>query len=106
MMTQNVPVPIDLPEPEHLVYDNNDAELEIGVTAEDKYVLEDDNKLYELEALIPIIDQEMSLKDPANRKLKISGDKMAHYEAVFQLIALAKERGYAPILVFDAEGEE
>lgn len=97
----SAPLPVDLPEPDRKYVVSEKGALEIVVNAEDKYIYEGEE--YELVEIIVIINGVMESKDPSERTLKILGDKMAHYDAVFQLIAFSKENGIKPILAFSAE---
>jgi biopolymer transport protein ExbD len=91
-------IPIDLPQNSELPKGQDRPTIVVGVNANSTYVLEGSDQSYSLEELIPVLDGKMS--EQTEKKIKISGDKIANYEAVFQLIALAKQREWTPVLGF------
>lgn len=93
------PIPVDLPEPEHHSNYGEDPSVTVNVTAEDEYMLND--TIYPYEELEPKLLLATENGEGPRHKLKIAGDKMAHYEAVFRLIAFSKENEISPILVFE-----
>lgn len=76
--------------------------LNIGVNSANEYMIATEpDKLYTFEDLEPIIISKMEQNLEDNDKIKISGDRDADYQYVFRLIALCKEKGWKPILVFE-----
>lgn len=72
--------------------------LTVEVTVDDIYILdgqEYDFKTLNLEMLARISSVEVS-----NGQMKIIGDRMAHYEAVFKLMAFAQINGLDPVLAY------
>ena len=97
----SAPIPLDPIAPNPGSYEKADSILEIGVSSKDTYLY--NNSEYSLEEITPIITGIMHSIAPSERKLKISGDKMAHFEAVFALLTLGKKNRYNPILNFSSE---
>jgi biopolymer transport protein ExbD len=91
-------IPIDLPENSEVPASTERPRVVVGVNANSTYVLEGSPETYSLQELIPILDSKML--EQTDKSIKISGDKIANYEAVFQLIALAKQREWTPVLGF------
>jgi len=91
-------VPVDLPENSELPKSSENPAVVVGITADSKYFLEGSSELYSLEELRPILEAEM--QNHTNKSLKISGDKIANYETVFALVALAKLNDWTPVLAF------
>lgn len=90
------PIPVDLPTPDpEPTAGINDA-LTIKVTAEDKYIVE--GEIVTLDELTALVVEKMDSESLS--KLKIEGDKMAHYATIFSLISLAQEKGLNPILAY------
>ncbi len=94
----NQPVPLDLPTPTEEIYPSNNEAISVIVTVDDQYIY--NNLEYSFDELTRKIDDEISNTEDFNDNLKIEGDKMAHYESIFQLINFAKERELKPILVY------
>ncbi|MBD3635976.1 MAG: biopolymer transporter ExbD [Crocinitomicaceae bacterium] len=91
-------IPIDLPKNSELPPSTSNPPLVVGVTANSTYVLEHSDQEYEMAELIPVLDAKMA--EQTEKSIKISGDKVANYEAIFQLVALAKQREWKPVLAF------
>ncbi|MFT4600893.1 MAG: biopolymer transport protein ExbD [Arenicella sp.] len=93
-------LPVDLPK-------NSDGEasptpsiVELGVTENSLYFFDANNpENYTFEQVIPILDSKMS--KVAEKNLKVTGDKSANYDAIFNIIALAKQREWKPVLAYD-----
>lgn len=75
--------------------------LNVGVTENNTYVLDDnpDLEYATFEEVEPLIISKMA-EHPEEQKIKVSGDRNADYEYVFRLIAMAKRNGWNPVLVF------
>lgn len=104
MSTMTEPgIPVNLPSgPTDSKEPTTKSVLNVGVTPENKYVLTDDPTiLYDYDEIEPIIIAKMEEDLTDNDKIKISGDRDADYQFVFRLIALAKEKSWKPVLVFD-----
>ena len=78
----------------------NTTVLEVAVNADDQYFMAGKNPVYyaTIDELVPVLDEKMNNQE--EKKIKISGDKAANYEAVFKLIALAKNREWKPVLSY------
>lgn len=102
MSTMSEPgIPVDLPSG-NTPSPPDKPVLNVGVTAENMYMLSDATDVfYTFEEIEPIIISKMDSELSDNDKIKISGDKDADYQYVFKLIALAKEKEWKPILVFE-----
>ena len=75
------------------------SQVNVGVTPENMYYMSDDvTKLYTFEDLKPVLEGQMSKLIKKN--IRISGDQSADYEYVFNLIALSKQKGWTPVLVY------
>ena len=100
MSTMSEPgIPVDLPSGDG-VTNPRPTPLNVGVTPDNMYMLADDvETLYSYEEIEPLIIAKME-EQLDEKNIKISGDKAADYEFVFRLIALSKEKGWKPILVF------
>ena len=98
-MSRNT-LPVDLPSNSETSPSQKDAPIEIGVNENSLYFFDAERpENYTFDEVIPILDAKM--EKVAEKNLKISGDKSANYEAVFNLIALAKSRGWKPVLTFE-----
>lgn len=92
-------LPVDLPENSDSPTSPTDAIVEIGISENSTYFFNAENpENYTFEEVIPILDAKMEKE--ALKNLKITGDKVANYEAVFKVIALAKSREWKPVLTF------
>jgi len=90
------PVPVDLPEPKTEVFTNQDA-VSVSVTANDTYYFNEGGDQYSFPEMTDSLSARMDRS--GSNKLKINGDKDSRYELVFDLITLAKENDWSPILV-------
>lgn len=96
-MSRNT-LPVDLPSNENSSASSKDG-MEIGVSENNTYFFDANSpENYTFEEVVPILDQKMSTS--ADGALKISGDRTANYEAIFNIIALAKQRGWKPVLSY------
>lgn len=91
-------LPVDLPSSESSSPSTKDG-VEIGITADNKYFFDESSpENYTFEEAVPILEQKML--ESGEDGLKISGDRTANYEAIFQIIALAKQRNWKPVLSY------
>lgn len=91
-------LPVDLPSSENSTPSVKDG-VEIGITADNKYFFDSNApENYTFEEAAGILEQKMI--DSGQDGLKISGDRTANYEAIFQIIALAKQRNWKPVLSY------
>lgn len=98
-MSRNT-LPVDLPSNSESSPSKEDGPVEIGISENSLYFFDAENpENYTFEEVIPILDAKM--EQETNKNLKISGDKTANYEAVFNIIALAKSRDWKPVLTFE-----
>lgn len=98
-MSRNT-LPVDLPSNNESSPSKEDGPVEIGISENSLYFFDAQNpENYTFEEVIPILDAKMEKE--TNKNLKISGDKTANYEAVFNIIALAKSRDWKPVLTFE-----
>ncbi|MEX1000676.1 MAG: biopolymer transporter ExbD [Crocinitomicaceae bacterium] len=92
-------VPVDLPQNSDLSPAQTNPPVVLGVSENSTYFFEDDlSASYSFEEMMPILEQKMG--EHPEKTLKISADKVANYEAVFQVIALAKQREWKPALAY------
>lgn len=98
MSTMSSPaLPVDLPTGEGVT--GEDASIHVGVNPDNSYFFEGEaDKTYTFEDFTPLLESKMANSEEKN--IKISGDRSADYEYVFNLIALSKTKGWRPILVF------
>lgn len=91
-------LPVDLPQGNKETTQENSV-VNVGVNERNMYILtDDDDKEYTFAEIKPILESKMAENEEKN--IKISGDKTADYEFVFNLIALSKQKGWRPVLVF------
>jgi biopolymer transport protein ExbD len=92
-------IPVDLPDGQKNERTKENSTLNVGINANNMYLLAEDTETeYTFAEIEPLIIAKMEANIEKN--IKISGDKSADYEFVFQLIALAKQKKWKPILVF------
>ncbi|MFT6500440.1 MAG: biopolymer transport protein ExbD [Crocinitomicaceae bacterium] len=72
--------------------------MTVKVTADDKYTV--DGEEYSIDEITVMIDQRMNSETISSRKIKLEGDKMAHYEPFFKLLAVVQINGLEPILAY------
>lgn len=93
-------LPVDLPKNTNATTSPKQGKVEIGVKENSMYFFDDPTtENYTFEEATQILDAKMS--EQAEKTIKISGDKVANYEAVFRIIALAKQREWKPVLSYD-----
>lgn len=98
-MSRNT-LPVDLPSSESSTNSSTDGPVEVGITENSLYFFDENNpENYTYEEMKPILMSKMEKE--ADKSIKISGDKVANYEAVFKVIALAKVEGWKPVLTFE-----
>ncbi len=92
-------LPVDLPSGQSSDKSQKDPPVEVGIDANDRYFVDANlTKYYTFEEIVPIIESKIGEQSTAG--LKISGDKKASYEAIFNLIAIAKQRDWKPVLSY------
>jgi len=92
-------LPVDLPQNSEIPPSIKQAPMEVGVSENSLYFFDANNpENYTFEEVIPILDSKMA--NEAEKNLKITGDKSSNYEAIFNIIALAKQRGWKPVLTY------
>ena len=95
----NSALPVDLPSGKSLPKTPKDPKVEVGVTANNEYFIDAGSTLYlTIEEIVPIL--EAKIAEQSTPALKISGDKKASYEAIFNLIAIAKQKDWKPVLTY------
>ncbi len=92
-------LPVDLPQSKNSSQSSKDSPVEVGIDAQNNYFI-DANKttIYTLEEVVPVL--EAKIAEQSTPTLKISGDKNASYEAVFDLIAISKQKDWKPVLSY------
>ncbi len=95
------PIPVDLPAPKSDGFEPDQTVIRELVNAEDKYIFEENEYTYD--ELAEVLLKAIHAEENSVEKIKIEGNRMAHYEAIFQLIEFAKENDLSPILVYDEE---
>lgn len=96
----NNTLPVDLPQNSESPVSSENPPLEIGITENSLYFFNADKpENYSFEEVIPILDAKMEKE--TDKSLRISGSKTANYEAVFNIIALAKQREWKPVLTYN-----
>jgi len=92
-------LPVDLPAGKSLPTTQKDALVEVGVNSKSEYFLDDNmTKIYSLEEIVPILASKIA--EQTIPSLKISGDKKASYESIFNLISTAKQKDWKPVLTY------
>lgn len=94
----NSTLPVDLPSNENPIPSAENPVVQIGVAEDSKYFFENDPRHYEFAEVVPMLEKMM--EKSVDKGLKISGDRTADYEAIFSIIALAKQRGWKPVLSY------
>jgi biopolymer transport protein ExbD len=91
-------LPVDLPKSDGTTA--TESILDVGVTESNEYFVgEDKSVTYTFEEVKPILMSKM--EESGEENIKIHGDKNADYEFVFNLIALSKQKGWKPVLVYE-----
>lgn len=91
--------PVDLPESEPDYLDAEGSFLTIRVTRQDEFEI--DGEKYSIQELYSKVELKLDTTSISNRKLRIEGDKMAHYEAIFQVLELAQKQDLNPVLKYN-----
>jgi biopolymer transport protein ExbD len=95
----NPVLPVDLPSGKALPESPQNPPVEVGVDSENNYFIDNNKtKIYTLETVVPVLEQKIA--EQTLPSLKISGDKNASYESVFDLIAIAKQKDWKPVLSY------
>jgi len=95
----NKNLPVDLPSNQTGENSAKNPPLEVGISAENKFFFDPAfPENYTLEEVKPVLIQKM--KDSNQDGLVISGDRMANYESIFAIIALAKQNSWKPVLSY------
>ena len=95
------PIPVELPAPASNGFEPDQTVIRVIVNAEDKYIFEENEYAYD--ELAEVLLKAIHAEDKLVEKIKIEGDKMAHYAAIIQLITFAKDNDLSPILVYDED---
>ena len=96
----NNTLPVDLPQNSDSTTSADNPPLEIGITENSMYFFDGDSpENYTFEEVVPILESKMEAV--SDKSLRISGSKTANYEAVFNIIALAKQRDWKPVLTYN-----
>jgi biopolymer transport protein ExbD len=92
-------LPVDLPSGKNVPSTQKDSQVEVAINADDQYFI-DANKTayYTIDEIVPILESKIA--EQSTPALKISGDKAASYEAIFNLIAIAKQKDWKPVLTY------
>jgi len=94
-------MPVDLPEGASGA-SSEDSPLNIGVTPENQYFMEDDeNKFYTLEELEGIIEAKLEDPNRKDKSIKLSADKASDWEFGIGLISLAKQREWKVVVAIE-----
>jgi len=95
----NPALPVNLPSGKKLPNTKENPPVEVAVNADNLYFIgENQSKMYSFEEIVPILQSKID--EQTTPGLKISGDKNASYEAIFNLIAVAKEKDWKPVLTY------
>ena len=92
-------LPVDLPTGKSLPNTAKDAVVEVGVNADSEYFLDKNmTNIYSLDQIIPILESKIA--EQTIPSLKITGDRNATYESIFELISTAKQKDQKPVLTY------
>ena len=92
-------LPVDLPSGKKTHRSPTDSPVEVGIDAENNYFLDNaKTKFYSIEELVAILESKIA--EQTNQNIKISGDKNASYESIFNIIAISKQKGWKPVLSY------
>ena len=95
----NDALPVDLPTGKKLPPTQTDPPVEVAVDANDQYFIDASQTVYyNIEEIVPILESKIA--EQTTPTVKITGDKNASYEAVFNLIAVSKEKNWKPVLTY------
>lgn len=96
----NNTLPVDLPKNTDATTSADHPPLEIGITENSLYFFDANRpENYTFEEVVPLLDAKM--ESEPDKSLRISGSRSANYEAVFNIIALAKQREWRPVLTYN-----
>ena len=92
-------LPVDLPSNSKTTTNSEDATVEIGISPDNTYFFDATNpENYTFDEVVGVLEQKM--EESGQENLKISGDKSANYETIFNIIALAKQKQWKPVLTY------
>jgi len=92
-------LPVDLPSSKSSGPSQKDPPVEVAINAQNQYFIDaNQTAYYTIEEIVPIL--EAKIAEQSTPALKISGDKKASYEAIFNLIAIAKQKDWKPVLSY------
>jgi biopolymer transport protein ExbD len=92
-------LPVDLPQSKNAGNSSKDSPVEVGIDAENNYFIDaNKTRIYTLDEVVPVLESKIA--EQSTPTLKISGDKNASYEAVFDLIAISKQKDWKPVLSY------
>ena len=92
-------LPVDLPSGKSLPNTKENPPVEVAVDENDQYFIDASKTVYyTIDEIVPIL--ESKIEKQSTPSIKITGDKHASYEAVFNLIAIAKEKNWKPVLTY------
>jgi biopolymer transport protein ExbD len=92
-------LPVDLPQSKNTGNSSKDSPVEVGIDAENNYFIDaNKTRIYTLDEVVPVLESKIA--EQSTPTLKISGDKNASYEAVFDLIAISKQKDWKPVLSY------
>jgi biopolymer transport protein ExbD len=92
-------LPVDLPSGKNVPTTPQDPPVEVAINADDQYFIDaSQTAYYTIDEIIPILESKIA--EQSTPALKISGDKKASYEAIFNLIAIAKQKDWKPVLTY------
>ncbi len=95
----NPTLPVDLPSGENTTSSSKNSTVEVGIDKQNQYFVDNaKSTFYTLDELIPVLEGKIAEQN--NQNLKISGDREASYEAIFQVIAVSKQKGWKPVLSY------
>lgn len=97
-LTHDDTLPVDLPSGD-APNSQESSPVDVGITENNMYFFQADDNKYTFEEVVPMLDKK--IEESGQTNIKISGDKGADYEFVFNLIALSKQRGWTPVLVYN-----
>ncbi|MBI2259412.1 MAG: biopolymer transporter ExbD [Flavobacteriia bacterium] len=102
-LMSNNQTPIDLPKPDDDIKPVQDPVTPtVVITEENTYFVlpgENQTNARKFEDIKSKVQQEVEASNKS--KLKIAGHKNAHYESVFNVLALAQANGWEPVLAYD-----
>ena len=92
-------VPVDLPQNSELTPSQKNPPVVLGVSENSMYFFDDmPGETFSFEQMMPILESKMA--EHPQKTLKIAAHKMANYDAVFQVIAISKQRDWKPALAY------